>query len=153
MITPQIRDEIIRLYLTTGETASQIARLIGHGVTRNSVLGVIHRAANKGEIKLRGQEESEAKKLDEERQRTTITGCRYILGEVYAEQRLPDGTVRLAPTESWRYCGAALGRPDDGQTPPYCPEHAARCRAKPTAPDRIAAAEITPIRTRREFSR
>lgn len=132
--------EILRLY-QLGDSAAQIARRMGPPHTRNSVLGVVHRAAHKGEIKTRTEAARDAHGTTPAQPVTG--GCRFPIGDPCREEPVP-GTpfIRRVPDPTYRTCGAATPA---GRT--YCEQHHAVCYTG-RYQARVSAAEITPIHQR-----
>lgn len=132
------RDAMLRTRFTEGLTASQIARAIGGGLTRNAVIGRLHRLGlRRGQptprprvVTFKPLPKPVAPKITEVLEPEACGpihdfppsgGCKWIHGVV--------------PGPDWQCCGAPIA--EVGK--PYCAFHAARQYRKEVTPAAVIA--------------
>lgn len=131
---PEFVDRVVYLWDEWGSSASQIARDLGHGITRNAVIGKIKRLRDQGIIKRKVEAMSPAKppKLKPVVVKVVLPPPNEPmpigLHDDFPDRQL-DGTCRYPhgdPSVSWHLCGHLAFKDTS-----WCEYHHSRLLVKP----------------------
>ena len=105
------RVEVLKQLWREGQSASQIARRLGDGVTRNAVIGKVHRLGLPGHVTLRPPARAGAPQPRSSRVRTPPRAPGRVRPAGLPAIPLPDGGLATVAAVGPRQCRWPMGEP------------------------------------------